>query len=369
MTQDIRDLLPPSCELLALGEPTHGEPVFARIRNELFARLADDGFRSIALEIDRVAALVVNDFVQGAAGDLDEVMKEGFSHGWGAQEPNRELVGWMREYNENRPPEERLAFHGCDAPTENTSAPSPRGYLEHVRDYLHSDADIASVAGDDERWNRTEAILDPARSPGATPEAARLRVIADDLLAALHARAPELIAATSRARWLRARTHLTAGIGLLRYHNQAAAPLDQRVRIARLLASRDVLMAQNLFEIREVEARRGATLVFAHNVHLQRKVNGEQDTAWFGAGAIVGSFVDDRYLFVAGSLGRSEVHGIPEPEPDSYEGVLQSRFPAWGLARAAEVTAARTRTNPFHGYFPLDQRLLDAADGVLHANG
>ena len=272
----------------------------------------------------------------------------------------------MRAYNEDRPPQERLAFHGCDAPTENTSAPSPRGYLEHVRDYLRSDVDIAGVAGDDERWSRTEAILDPAQSPGATPEAGRLRVIADDLLAALHARAPELIAATSRARWVRARTHLTAGIGLLRYHNQAAEPLDQNARIIRLLASRDVLMAQNLFEIREIEARRGATLVFAHNIHLRP---GSPDAAWFGAGAIVGSVSDERYVFVAGSLGRSEVHGIPEPEPDSYEGVLQGRFPTWGLAKAAEVTATRTRTNPFHGYFPLDQGLLDAADGVLHANG
>ncbi len=369
MTQDIRDFLTPSCDLLALGEPTHGEPVFPRIRNELFAQLVDRGFRSIALEIDRVAALVVNDHVQEGTGDLDAVLKEGFSHGWGAHEPNRELVTWLREYNENRPPHERLAFHGCDAPTENTSAPSPRGYLEHVRDYLHSDVDIAGVAGDDERWGRTEAILDPAQSPGATAEAPRLRVLADDLLAALHARAPELIAATSRARWCTARTHLTAGIGLLRYHQQAAEPLELNVRIARLLASRDVLMAQNLTEIRDIEARRGPTLVFAHNTHLRRTVNGAQDTAWFGAGAIVASLVDERYVFVAGSLGRSEVHGIPEPEPDSYEGVLQSRFPTWGLARATEVTATRTRTNPFHGYFPLDQGLLDSADGVLHANG
>src|SRR6202008_2555524 len=102
--------------------------------------------------------------------------------------------------------------------------------------------------------------------------------------------------------WFRARTHLTAGIGLLRYHNQATEPLEQGARIIRLLASRGVLMAQNLLEIREIEARRGATLVFAHNVHLRHEA-----TEWCGAGAIVGSLVDD-YVFVAGSLGRSEVH-------------------------------------------------------------
>ena len=369
MTQDIRDFLTLSCDVLALGEPTHWEPAFGRIRNELFAQLAERGFRSIALEIDRVAALAVNDFVQEGVGRLDEVMREGFSHGWGAMEPNRQLVAWMREYNENRPPEDRLAFHGCDAPTENTSAPSPRSYLEHARDYLHLDLDIAAVAGDDERWSRTEAVMDPGQSPGATPEAERLRVIADDLLTSLYARAPELIAATSRAAWIRARTHLTAGIGLLRYHRQAAASVEPSVRVARLLGSRDVLMAQNLFEIRGIEVRRGATLVCAHNFHLQRMANGWQGTAWSGAGSIFVSLVAEEYVFVAGSLGRSEVLGVPEPEPDSYEGVLQGRFPTWGLTKAGEVTAARTRTNPFHGYFPLDQGLLDGADLVLHVNG
>lgn len=369
MHQDIADLLTPSCELLALGEPTHGEPVFARLRNDLLAELAGRGFRSVVLETDRVSALAVDDHVRGGTGDLDAVPGGGFTHGFGAWEDNRRLVAWMRRHNEGRPPEERLAFHGCDAPTENTTAPSPRRYLEHARDYLHRDDDIAALTGDDDRWERTEAILDPARSPGATADADRLRLLADDLHAALYAGAPELVAATSLDRWFRARTHLTAGIGLLRYHARAAEPGPQDVRIARLLGSRDVLMARNLTEIREIEAPRGPTLVFAHNAHLRRGRNGGGDTAWSGAGGIVGAVLGDRYVVLAGSLGRSDALGVPEPEPDSYEGTLQRRFPDWGLARAADVVGARTRTTPFHGYVPLDRDLLDAVDGVLHANG
>ncbi|PTR44844.1 erythromycin esterase [Rhodococcus sp. OK611] len=175
MSQDIRDFVPASCDILALGEPTHLEPAFARVRNELFAQLVDRGFRSIALETDRVAALTVNDFVQEGVGSLDLAMSEGFSHGLGDLEANRELVGWMRDYNENRPPTERLAFHGVDASTENTSAPSPRRYLEHARDYLGLDLDIAGLCGDDERWSRAEAVMDSAASIGATAEAERLR--------------------------------------------------------------------------------------------------------------------------------------------------------------------------------------------------
>ncbi|WP_184691537.1 erythromycin esterase family protein [Saccharothrix tamanrassetensis] len=372
MSQDIRDFVTASCDLLALGEPTHQEPAFAWVRNELFARLVDRGFRSIALETDRVAALTVDDFVQRGVGTLDAAMGEGFSHGFGELDANRQLVAWMRDYNENRPAEERLAFHGFDVSTEMMSAPSPQRYLEHARDYLGIDLDLAALAGDEERWSRTEAIMDPAMSVGATAEADRLRSVADDMLTSLYARAPELVAATSRAEWLRARTHLTAGLGLLRYHRQAAVRLEQSARISLLSATRDALMARNLLDIRGVEAHRGATLVFAHNLHLRRSLStwrpADMDVSWYGAGAVVECLSDEQYTFVAGSLGRSEALGLGEPEAGTYESSLQGRVTGWGLTTPTAVTSARTRTDttPAQGYFPLDETTLDAADAILH---
>ncbi|WP_311131948.1 erythromycin esterase family protein [Nonomuraea gerenzanensis] len=370
MSQDIRDFIATSCDLLALGEPTHAVPAFGHVRNALLAQLAEHGFRSIALETDRVAALAVDDYVREGIGDLDTVLTEGFSHGWGAMEANRELVTWMREHNRNRPPQDRLAFHGFDAPTENFSAPSPRPYLEHARDYLGLDLDLAVGAGDDERWSRTEAIMDPARSPGASAEARRLRAIAGDLLAALDAREP---AAGSRAAWLRARTHLTAGLALLRYHKQAAVPLDQNERVTRLSATRDAIMAQNLLDLRAIEAGRGPTLVHAHNSHLQKSTSSMSvpglELRWIGAGALVAHLLGDRYAFVAGSLGRSEPIGVTEPDQDTFEGHLQARFTTWGLAPADLPGSARTRTDTGpqrNGYFPLDAAMLDGADAVMH---
>ncbi|HEX6352439.1 erythromycin esterase family protein [Actinophytocola sp.] len=371
---DIRDFLTPSCELLAFGEPTHLAPAFGWVRNELFAQLIEHGFRSIALESDRVAALTVNDFVQEGLGTLDEAMREGFSHGFGDLDANRQLVAWMRDYNEHRPPAERLAFHGFDAPTENMSAPSPRRYLEHARDYLALDLDLASLAGDDERWSRTEAILDPAMSVGATADAEKLRVIADDMLTTLYARTPELIAKTSRTEWHRAATHLTAGLGLLRYHKRSAQRVEERDRLYGLTATRDSLMAQNLLDIRRAEARRGATLVFAHNLHLQRNPGtirmANMDISFFVAGGIVASLVGEQYRFIAGSMGRCDSIGLGEPEADTFEGFLQSRVSTWGLVAPTTVPPAHTRTDPTprQGYFPLDQATLDIADAVLHVS-
>ncbi len=327
------DLTDFTAELLGLGEPTHFEPACAWLRNDLFARLAEHGFRSIALETDRVAAL-----------------DGGFSHDLGDVAANQQLLKWLREYNEKA--DEPLVFHGFDAPTEMFSAPSPRPYLEHARDHLGLDLDIAALTGDDERWSRSEAILDPAASPGASPEARELRVIADDLLVALHAAAPRRDAA-----WERAKVNAIAGRGLLRYHAASAQPGDRDARISRLAGMRAVLMAENLLDIRAIEAPRGPTLVFAHNGHLQRSGR--------GAGAIVGALLGDRYAFIAGSLGHSEAIGLGEPAPDTYEGFLQRGTETWQLA---EPPAGRKRTDikPERGYFGLDADVLDGAAAVWH---
>lgn len=375
MSQDIREFVTSSGELLAFGEAAHREPGHALVRNELLVQLVDSGFRSIALETDRVAALAVDDFVRGGAGTLDGVLRDGFSHGFGEFDANRQLVAWMRGYNADRPADEQVAFHGFDAAMETTSAPSPLRYLEFVREYLGIELDLAELAGDDERWSRPEAVMDPAMSVGTTAGAQRLRSIADDMLTTLYVRAPELVAATSRAAWYRAATHATAGLGLLRYHARAAQPGEPGTRWTALCATRDALMAQNLLDIRRVEAGRGPTLVFAHNLHLQRNLStmrmGSMELEWFSAGAIVASLLGERYVFVAGSLGRSDALGLPEPDPGTYEGALQRGTDGWGLTVPSAVTALGTRTDttPQQGYFPLDQAILDGADAVLHLSG
>lgn len=348
MTQDVRSFVSAAHRLVGLGEPTHREPAFPQARNALFARLVESGFRSIALETDRVAALAVNDFVQKGTGTLDAVMDEGFSHGFGAFDANRRLVAWMREHNRGRPAADRLSFHGIDAPLEFTAA-SPRAHLEYVRDYLGLDLDIAGPAGEDGRWSGMEAVVDPSGSPGDTPEARLLRAIADDMLTALYARAPELIAATSREAWSRAKTHLTSGRGLLRYHAQAAQRVENSVRWSRLGAVRDALMAQNLLDIRDIEARRGPTLVFANNVHLQRHPSrmrmGDMDLVWHGTGAILAPLLGEEYAFIAGTGDR---------------GPAGPGAPSWRLT-AADAAEDMSEED----LFPLDRAALDGSDAVL----
>jgi erythromycin esterase-like protein len=97
--------LPARPRLLGFGEPTHLLEEFPRLRNQAFRFLVEhEGYRSIAIESDCLAGRAVDAYVTDGAGTLDDVLANGFSHGFGAVAANRELVSWMRR---SRPPRSR----------------------------------------------------------------------------------------------------------------------------------------------------------------------------------------------------------------------------------------------------------------------
>ncbi|MBG0560276.1 DUF6194 family protein [Actinoplanes aureus] len=352
-------------QLLGLGEPTHLEPAFPRLRNEILRVLVEHGFRSIVLESDRMAAFAVDDYVRGRSDSVD--LTAGLSHGLGYLSGNRELVGWLRAHNEKVPPAEQVSFHGFDAPLEMMSAASPGRYLRQLRDYLGVPAsDLDRLIGDEGRWSDPAAQMDATRSIGRSPEAAALRVRTDDLLTQLYADAPRLIESTSLPAWQRARAAGTAALGLLRYHAVAADPASPAERTSRMLGVRDALMARNLLDIRELEHDRGPTLVFAHNRHLQRHPSrwelAGMDLEWFSAGATVSALLGAAYVFVAGSLGASPSLGLEPPAPETFEGSLGEGtgwFPPGQLRGEPRVTAEQR-------YFPLDTGTVEGCEAVLH---
>lgn len=374
-------LLPGQPRLLALGEPTHGEDVLLDLRNDLFRQLVErEGYRTITIESDCLMGLVVDDYVTSGTGTLDEVMATGFSHPeLGASAANRELVRWMRAYNDGRPPAERVRFAGFDGPLEMAAAGSPRQALTALHAYLTArvDADLLPctaetldhLIGSDDRWTNPAAMMDPSKSVGRSPEARTLRLLADDLVALLDTELPHLIAVSSPDDWDRARMYGRTATGLLRYHFWMAD--SSPGRMVWLLRVRASMMAANLL----ATARRGRALVHAHNGHLQRNKSsmrmGGPPLEWWSAGAIVGARLGEEYAFVATALGTIRHHGVDTPPPDTVEGLLyalpEDRYvvdPRRLAALLGGVTPA-ARVSPWFGYSPLDPAHLTSHDGIV----
>ncbi|MGD3111372.1 erythromycin esterase family protein [Streptomyces sp. YGL11-2] len=370
-------LLSPHTRLLGLGEPTHGVEAFLELRNEFFHHLvAHEGYRSITVESDCLMALAADAYVADGTGTLGDVMNHGFSHGFGAAAGNRELLRWMRDYNERRPPHERLRFYGFDGPLETTGAASPRPALTALHDYLAAHLDLAwsresldELLGPDEHWTDPAVMMDPGRSVGRTPEAGELRLVADDLCALLTSHAPHLTSVTSPDDFWRADLHARTATGLLRYHSGMADTAP--TRFSGLMGLRDAMMADNLDAIVRREARRGSTLAFAHNRHLQRDRSqvqfADKPLRWWSAGAIIGTRLGDQYAFAATTFG---TRGSDVPHPDTLEGLLSALPDARTVIDPARLAAALDRQPPprvpvDHTYFPLDPATTDQIDAIL----
>ncbi|MBB5120342.1 erythromycin esterase [Streptomyces eurocidicus] len=372
-------LFPARPRVLALGEPTHGEDTLLDLRNGLFRQLVEqEGYRTIAIESDCTAGLLVDDYVTSGTGTLDDVMEHGFSHGFGASAANRELVRWMRVHNDGRPASERLRFAGFDGPLEITGAASPRQALTALHGFLAPRVDagllpctgeaLDRLLGADDRWTDPAVMTDPARSVGRSAGAGQLRLFADDLVALLDAQTPHLIAATSREAWDRARLYGRTAVGLLRYHFWMAD--TSPARMARLVGLRDRMMADNLLAV----AERGPALVHAHNLHLQRNKSamlmGDR-LEWWSAGAIVSARLGDGYGFLATALGTIRHQGVDTPPPGTVEELLYALpeescvVDAPRLAAALEDTPPPPRVSPYYGYFPLDPAHLAGSDGLV----
>lgn len=358
--------LPARPLLLGLGEARHFVAELGQARNELFRHLVEhEGYRAFAIESDCLMGLVVDDYLATGAGTLDDVMERGFSHGFGVSPANRELVAWMRAYNQEH--DGRLRFFGFDGPLEYWAA-SPRQALTALHALLDGPFPDAVVTGEtldtllgpDDRWSDEATATDPSRSIGRSADARRLRLIADDLVALLDTQAPRLSAHDRERAALYART----ATGLLRYHHWLAdaSPL----RWPRLSALRDAMMAANLRAV----AEHGPALVFSHNLHLQRNLSlmpfGDQTLEWWSAGAIAGAHLGDRYAFLASALGTIGAH---TPPPDTVEGLLatlpweRALIDARRLAGAVAEPVARV--SPDFAYFPLDPAQLGTMDGIV----
>ncbi|MFS8103317.1 erythromycin esterase family protein [Lentzea alba] len=355
--------------LLGLGEPVHGEDVLLGLRNGLFRQLVEqEHFRTIAIESDCLLGLMVDDYVTTGAGTLDEVVERGFSHAWfNVSEGNRELVRWMREYNDGRPAAEQVRFAGFEGPLTDSGAASPRQALIALHGHLAArlgpdllpctEETLDGLIGDDDRWSDPGALMDPSKSVGRTPEADRLRQLAGDLAELFDARTAHLAETSTPDEWDRARLYRRAATGVLEYHFWLADTSPDRVE--RLLGLRESMMAGNLLAL----AERGPTLANGHNGHLQRVTSsmnmGEQLVEWPSAGMILSDRLGEEYALVTTAVGTLDRHGVDAPPSGTLEGVLhevpQDRYvvDARVLAAAVGDLSLVHRESSSYRYSPL----------------
>lgn len=314
--------------VVGMGEATHGTREFQTVRARLVRGLvADAGFRAVAFEENFGRLQRTNEYVVDGEGTLDDAMT-GFHDYLFGTETVRELLGWLRAFNDGQPRDDRVGVYGVDV--QNATAPARRvqGYLERVDPaYLDTtEADpLTEVAG----WSLDRASYDQG-------EVDRLFDLVETLRSRLQGHRDAYVAASSRAEWqlaVRSVWNVEASA------RRGEAQQEGDTAMEQLMAGyevREETMAANATWIQRFAPGDGLAL-WAHNSHVQRGTidrgrDGEESNT-------MGEFVADRLgsayhplvlTFGSGRLtarrrsGTTERFVVDDPAPDTLATVLSA---------------------------------------------
>lgn len=106
--------VPDGTQIIALGEATHGNKEFQQLRLDVLKVLVEKyDVRAFALEGDFGGCEAVNRYVHGGDGSADEALsKIGFAIY--RTDEMKNLVEWIREYNQSADPGDDIGFYGFD---------------------------------------------------------------------------------------------------------------------------------------------------------------------------------------------------------------------------------------------------------------
>jgi erythromycin esterase len=149
------------CKIVGLGEATHGTKEFFQLKHRIFKYLVENhGFKIFAFECDMGESYYVNKFVTEGEGDIDNIMKN-IMHFWTWRtEEVKELLLWMREYNENKSDGDKIYFIGVDCQFLTYQANITMNYFNDTKVSLPKECVKFLTEIDQIGWDLTEYYSD-----------------------------------------------------------------------------------------------------------------------------------------------------------------------------------------------------------------
>ena len=247
--------------VVAIGENNHGVREFGALRERLVRHLVRElGFGVVAVESGYAEGFLVDAWVRGGPGAVEDLARDGFTFRAGDAPEMQALVTGLREHREAGG---RVRFAGLDIPG---SGGSPEPALRLVRAHLAAHAPDA-VPLVDAALEATRPYA--AANNGAAPARyAALDAPARDAATAALARLLLRVEALGAGPEHRVARHLALGALRLDEQLREFAVLFAPDPPARVVSSRDVHMAETVRLLREETGER--VVVLAHNGHVQR---------------------------------------------------------------------------------------------------
>lgn len=294
-----------AADIVGLGEATHGTREIFKLKHRLVRHLVGRGFRTVAIETDFVNTLAASDFVHHGAGTPQEALDDVILWVWKTAEI-RSLLAWLRAFNEDRPPEDRVRVHGISLSSPDRPASQLREYLQRTDDISSPETTVLDRVADEEIPEiptDREAFLERGTS------------VARELRSYLDEHRPEYVDAQSVREWTIARQlcrHLEQNCEWNRMRLSTPGTFDPEA-----FELRDEYMAENASWCLETDPGAGV-VVWAHNTHVKRG-SFDMPHEW-AAGNTMGEFLarehGSAYRPYATDFARGEYRAVPNGETD-----------------------------------------------------
>jgi erythromycin esterase len=310
-----------SARIVAMGEATHGTREFQQFKVRMCGFLAEKlGFTVFAIEANWDQSLAANRYVLEGEGTAESALAMQV-HAWKTVEV-RDLLQWMRRYNQDPAHGRKLMFLGFDMMDPGPPETAVSDYLRKV--------DAASAK---EVAQAFEFLGNYGENPAyehAPAEAKqRTRETLTALLARFDSQEEAYIHRSSLAEWTMARQNM-------RLVQQAEEKIADSGEGG--LAARDRAMAENARWILDREPAGTKMMVWAHNAHIasdgsQHAPMGEHLRRMYGA-----EFVNLGFVFGKGSFRALDLANNRETEftlKDPPAGTIDAAMAGVGLPRFA----------------------------------
>lgn len=246
---------------VGLGEATHGTREFFQLKHR-FVRFLVEALdcRTFALEANFSEVLALDDYVVHGDGDPREALDGIYFWTWNV-ETVLAFVEWLREFNVDRPLDDRVRFFGVDAQYTQGPVDSLRAFFEDV------DPGVLDAVGDD-----LDAAADggvpPQQDDGVDDQVAAADRVVSHLRNRLHEQGDAYAHVTGEDRVALARRHLR----VLEQATERKRHFPDDLRDSDSLAHaqvREQAMAENAEWVRAFTGT--STLpVWAHDAHVAR---------------------------------------------------------------------------------------------------
>lgn len=246
--------LPESVRVVALGEATHGNKEFQKLKLDVFAHLVETSdVRGFALEGDFSGCAVANDYIVNDEGSAEDAVR---SLGFQIYRTDEmlELIEWMHTYNQNAAEKDKVRFYGYDM---QRTMPS----ITRINEFYQ----IVDTVKAEEYAVRLEELYGTEEYSFETADVSDMKLLVEDIIGDMEANAGTYVEVSGEETYA--------------YALQAAKCLLQHTELQNAGGNyseiRDKHMAENVtWILNREEGLYGTKLMLSgHNGHVARSVN------------------------------------------------------------------------------------------------